>query len=51
MSSFVVDSVIRGSMAQTFSFTAAIVDDGSTLFNGPFRSSKLVSLKEGFLMI
>ena len=51
MSSFVVDSVIRGSMAQTFSFANAIMDDGSTLLNGPFGSGKLVSLEEGFLMI
>ena len=27
ISSFVVDSVIRGSVAQTFSFAAAIMDD------------------------
>ena len=51
MSNFVVDSVICGSMAQTFSFPAAIVDGGSTLLNGPFGSGKLVSLEEGFLMI
>ena len=51
MSSFIADSVIRGSMAQTFSFTANIVDDGSTLLNGPFRSGKLVSLEESFLTI
>ena len=38
MCSFVIDSVIHGSMAQTFSFTAAIVDDGNTLLNGPFAS-------------
>ena len=51
MSSFVIDTVICGSMAQTFSFTTAIMDDGSTLLNGPFGSGKLVSLKEGFLTI
>ena len=47
ISSFVVDSVIRELMAQIFSFAAAIVDDGSTLLNGPFGSGKLLSLKEG----
>ena len=51
ISSFVVDSMIRGLMAQTFSFAAAIVDDGSTLLNDPFGSGKLISLEEGFLTI
>ena len=33
MSSFVVDFVICRSIAQTFSFTTAIVDNGSTELN------------------
>ena len=46
ISTFIIDSVICGLMAQTFSFAAAIADDGSTLLNGPFRSGKLVYSKK-----